>query len=45
MRKIILAAILIATPLLVSACNTISGLGQDASAVGDAVSDAAEESK
>lgn len=45
MRKIILAAVLIATPLLVSACNTIAGLGQDAAAVGDAVSSAAEDSK
>jgi predicted small secreted protein len=45
MRKLILAAALIAAPLLASACNTIAGLGQDAAAVGDAVSDAAEDAK
>lgn len=45
MRKIFIAAVLIVTPLLASACNTIAGLGQDAAAVGDAVSDAAESSK
>jgi predicted small secreted protein len=44
MRKLILA-VMLATPLLLSACNTISGLGKDVGAVGDAVSDAAEESK
>jgi predicted small secreted protein len=44
MRKLILAA-LIAAPLLLSACNTIAGLGKDVGAVGDAVSDSAEKSK
>jgi len=44
MRKLIIAA-LIAAPLLLSACNTISGLGKDVGAVGDAVSDSAEKSK
>ena len=45
MRKLILAAALLVTPVLVSACNTISGLGKDVGAVGDAVSDAAEDTK
>jgi entericidin B len=44
MRKLIMAA-LIAAPLLLSACNTISGLGKDVEAVGGAVSDSAEKSK
>ena len=44
MRKLIMAA-LIAAPLLLAACNTISGLGKDVGAVGDAVSDSAEKSK
>jgi predicted small secreted protein len=44
MRKLILAA-LIAAPLLLTACNTIAGLGKDVGAVGDAVSDSAEKSK
>ena len=44
MRKLIMAA-LIAAPLLLSACNTIAGLGKDVGAVGDAVSDSAEKSK
>ena len=30
---------------LVAACNTISGVGRDASAAGDAVTDAAEDAK
>lgn len=44
MRKLVLA-IMLATPLLLSACNTIAGLGKDVGAVGDAVSDSAEKSK
>jgi predicted small secreted protein len=44
MRKLIMAA-LIAAPLLLTACNTIAGLGKDVGAVGDAVSDSAEKSK
>jgi len=44
MRKIALA-VLIAMPLLLSACNTISGIGKDFSAAGDAVSNSAEKTK
>jgi entericidin B len=44
MRKILLA-VMIAAPLLASACNTIAGLGKDVGAVGDAVTDSAEKTK
>ena len=44
MRKLLLA-IVIAAPLLVSACNTIAGLGKDVGAVGDAVSKTADDAK
>jgi predicted small secreted protein len=36
---------MIAAPLLATACNTISGIGRDVGAVGDAVSKTAEENK
>jgi predicted small secreted protein len=44
MRKLF---ILVATAaaLTVAACNTVSGVGRDASAAGDAVTDAAEDAK
>ena len=42
-RLIILTAA--AAALLVSACNTISGLGKDAQAAGRAVTGAAEDAK
>ncbi len=44
MRKLLLA-IVIAAPLLASACNTIAGLGKDVGAVGDAVSKTADDAK
>ena len=44
MRKLLLA-VMLAAPLLASACNTISGLGKDVGAVGTAVSKTAEENK
>jgi entericidin B len=44
MRKILLAVI-IAAPLLASACNTIAGLGKDVTTVGDVVTKSAEETK
>lgn len=44
MRKFLLA-IVIAAPLLASACNTIAGLGKDVGAVGDAVSKTADDAK
>ena len=44
MRKILLAVV-IAAPLLLSACNTISGIGKDVSAAGSAVSNSADKTK
>lgn len=44
MRKL-LFAVLLATPLLASACNTIAGLGKDVGAVGDVMSKTAEDNK
>ena len=44
MRKLFIAVIL-AAPLLASACNTIAGLGKDVGAVGDGVAKTAEEAK
>lgn len=44
MRKIIVLAAA-ATALLVSACNTIEGVGRDVSAAGRAVSTTAKEAK
>lgn len=44
MRKFIAIATL-AGALMVSACNTVSGVGRDVSSAGNAVSDAAEPAK
>jgi predicted small secreted protein len=44
MRKIIVLAAA-AAALLVSACNTVSGIGKDAQAAGRAVSGAADDAK
>jgi entericidin B len=44
MKKII-ALTLVAAALAVSACNTVSGVGRDVSAAGNAVSSGAEEAK
>jgi len=44
MRKIILA-VMLAAPLLASACNTIAGLGKDVTTVGDVVTKSAEDTK
>jgi entericidin B len=44
MRKLFLAVVL-AAPLLASACNTIAGLGKDVQAVGDVMTDSAEKTK
>ncbi|TAJ65433.1 MAG: entericidin A/B family lipoprotein [Brevundimonas sp.] len=44
MKKIITLT-LVAAALAVSACNTISGVGRDVSAAGDAVAAGAEEAK
>ena len=37
--------VVLAAPLLASACNTIAGLGKDVGAVGDVVAKTAEEAK
>ncbi|RZJ27930.1 MAG: entericidin A/B family lipoprotein [Brevundimonas sp.] len=44
MKKII-ALTLVAAALAVSACNTVSGVGRDVSAAGNAVSTGAERAK
>ena len=44
MRKIITFAAL-GCALLVSACNTIEGVGRDVSSAGDTVADAADDNK
>lgn len=44
MRKLLLA-VMLAAPILLSACNTIAGLGKDVEAVGDAVTNSAEDAK
>jgi predicted small secreted protein len=44
MRKLIILTAA-AAALLVSACNTVSGLGKDAEAAGKAVAGAAEDAK
>ncbi|PZO06050.1 MAG: entericidin EcnA/B family protein [Alphaproteobacteria bacterium] len=44
MKKII-ALTIVAAALAVSACNTVSGVGRDVSAAGQAVSTGAEEAK
>ena len=44
MKKIVTLT-LIAAAMAVSACNTISGVGRDVSAAGDAVTSGAEEAK
>jgi predicted small secreted protein len=44
MRKLLLAVVL-AAPLLASACNTIAGLGKDVGIVGGAVEKTAEDAK
>ena len=44
MRKLILLPLLAAT-LLVSACNTVAGVGRDLEAAGEAVTGASNEAK
>ncbi|VXC88582.1 entericidin A/B family lipoprotein [Sphingomonas sp. 8AM] len=44
MRKVLTAAVL-AGAVLVSACNTVSGVGKDVSSAGDAVAGAADKNK
>lgn len=44
MRKVF-GLMAIAGALMVSACNTVEGAGRDVSSAGDAVSDAASDSK
>ena len=44
MRKLV-ALMLVAAAMTVSACNTVKGAGQDVSSAGKAVSDTAEDAK
>ncbi|WP_028965104.1 entericidin A/B family lipoprotein [Sphingomonas phyllosphaerae] len=44
MRKVLTAAVL-AGAVLVSACNTVGGVGKDVSSAGDAVAGAADKHK
>ena len=44
MRKILTCAAL-ATTILISACNTVAGVGRDVASAGDTVANAAEDSK
>ncbi|MEH3122054.1 MAG: entericidin A/B family lipoprotein [Sphingomonas phyllosphaerae] len=44
MRKVLTAAVL-AGAVLVSACNTVHGVGKDVSSAGDAVAGAADKNK
>ncbi|MDD9716531.1 MULTISPECIES: entericidin A/B family lipoprotein [Dinoroseobacter] len=41
MIRSVALALLLATPLLLSACNTVEGIGQDVSEAGDAIAGAA----
>jgi predicted small secreted protein len=45
MKRIITITVVLALPLLISACNTLAGAGQDVSATGNAVSSTAEKTK
>ncbi|MHA6722337.1 entericidin A/B family lipoprotein [Sphingomonas sp. RS2018] len=44
MRKIVTAAVL-ASSVLLAACNTVEGVGRDVSSAGDTVAKTAEKSK
>lgn len=44
MRKMLILAVA-ATALMVSACNTVAGVGQDVSAAGRAVTNTAKDAK
>ncbi|MDR6789399.1 putative small secreted protein [Sphingomonas sp. BE138] len=44
MRKVLTVAVL-AAAVMVSACNTVHGVGRDVSSAGDAVAGAADKSK
>ena len=43
--KIVLALALVGSPLLLSGCNTLSGMGEDVEAAGSAIDKSAEENK
>jgi len=45
MSRILMIALALAGALSVTACNTVSGAGQDVSAAGHAVSDTAQKAK
>lgn len=43
--QLTLSLLLLSTTLLVSACNTVSGVGKDIEAGGNAIEESAEDSK
>lgn len=45
MSKKIVAALLLSSALVLSACNTVEGAGKDVSAAGHAVTDTAKDAK
>lgn len=45
MRKPFITLIIATAAMLVTACNTISGIGRDVESAGDAVADAADSAK
>lgn len=45
MSIVAVCAVILSGLVFVSACNTVSGVGKDVSAVGDATTDAAEDAK
>lgn len=44
MRKIV-TCVAVASMMLVAACNTVKGVGRDVSSAGDAVAEAADDTK
>ena len=44
MRKILACAVL-ASAMLISACNTVEGVGRDVASAGDTVADTADDAK
>ena len=45
MRKLLVAALILAAPLFAAGCNTVEGFGQDLKKAGNHVEDRAEDAK
>ena len=45
LTKILFVALLIALPMITTACNTVEGAGKDTKAAGQAVQDSADRNK